>query len=218
MREFQGVALERVAGRMARDGAAVGGRARDSGALVRSWVAEGDWHHPRHEDSLAGVAFLCFAAAMVAGRLFASEGELGTARCPAPPAREPGDGLGRAKLLAGVGFLMVLYAGWLAAGGDEGQWLIWVRRPGFPEPWGYPQSAWWPLIAFGAAFLLSAVLDNAVLAFVGGMVAWVPITALVCLFCEAAGERSGSGIPWTGLHGNGCAGGRSGGMAERFSR
>ena len=155
------------------------------GPFVCSRIEQDDRFWAEHRESLLGVAFLCFAAALVAGRLFASEGESGTAkfllRQPVSRAMVWG-----AKLLAGVGFLVVLYAAWLPARGSENPFQVYAC--------GYvsPQSTWWPLIAFGAAFLLSTFLDNAVLAFVGGMVAWVPITALVCLACRAAGERSGA--------------------------
>ena len=205
------------------------------GAWVRSG-AEGERLPREYMGSMLGVAFLCFAAALVAGRLFASEGESGTARflLRQPVSRAMVWG---AKLLAGVGFLAVLYGVWFAARGSEGQWLIWLtseRRAeyavseaegtleqglergtpaqrgesGVPRPspdlgvrrgtsrdgnqvsyWANPQATWWALVAFGAALFLSTVLDNAVLAFVGGMVAWMPFAAGMGIYCQLAGSR-----------------------------
>jgi len=160
------------------------------GALVRGSIAAKRFPAEASE-SMLGTAFLCFAAALVAGRLFASEGESGTLRflVSQPVGRVT---LWGAKLLTGAGFLAALYALWFAARGTEHQVLIMLMRESARDCttyWANPQAAWWPLIAFGAALFLSTVLDNAVLAFVGGMVVWMPFAAALGIWLRLAAER-----------------------------
>ena len=131
---------------------------------------------------LPGVAFLCLCGAMVGARLFASEGEEGTIRFLARQPVEPGM-VWSTKLLVGVVFLCVLYALWwwtgprlsvpvarheyYVSGAPGEQRLISVYFD--------PQVAWWPLVALAASLCLSAVLDNTILALVGGAVGVVAL-------------------------------------------
>jgi len=132
------------------------------------------WDDPA-EEVVLGVAFLCLCAAMVAARLAASEAEEGTFHFLARQPVEPGV-VWSTKLLVGVAFLVVLYALWWAMG----PWFT-VRSELVPVTVGdrvlgtcFPQRAGlWPLVSFAAAFCLSTVVDNTLLALVGGVVAAV---------------------------------------------
>ncbi len=113
-----------------------------------------------------GGFFLCFASALVGARLFSSEGEAGTIRFlmrqPVKPAT-----VWSVKLLTGAIFLAALYLLWFTTKGETGPWLM---HDGFGEDrvTFNPQLVWVPLVSFSIGFFLSAILDNAMLALVGG--------------------------------------------------
>lgn len=138
------------------------------GGQVRPWAGQA-------ERVMLGVAFLCLCASMVAARLVASEGEEGTIGFVARQPVEPGV-VWSTKLLVGVAFLVVLYALWWATGPrfTVRSELVTVTAGDRVLGTCFPQrAALWPLVSFAAAFCLSTVVDNTILALVGGLVAAV---------------------------------------------
>ena len=124
---------------------------------------------------LFGMTVLSLGAATIGGRLFAPEGEAGTLgfllRQPAHPASVWG-----AKLALGAASLAVLYL----------LWSVWdmVPTPPSPGPSG-PVGTALPLVAFSGALMLSALVDNTVLATVGGFAMACPQLLVVGLIVLA---------------------------------
>jgi len=144
-----------------------------------------------------GTLFLSLAAALVAARAFASEGEAGTARfLMHQPVRTAA--IWSAKLLMGALFLAALYGAWFWLRSGEFLWWLWAEWAE-PQP-GYmdiaPMMAFVPLFAFCAAFLLSGLLDNTVLAFVGGCTLSMVYTLWVRLLLALGAYDLGGAPRW----------------------
>lgn len=130
---------------------------------------------------LFGMVFLCLGATTIGGRLFAPEGEAGTLgfllRQPVHPA-----GVWGAKLAFGAASLAVLYL----------LWSVWdmalmppVLDPPGPVGWGLP------LVAFSGALALSALVDNTMLATVGGFAVAFPQVFAIGLILFALDKGMG---------------------------
>ncbi len=139
-----------------------------------------------------GFGFLCFASALAAARLFSSEGETGTIgflmRQPVKPTTVWG-----LKLLMGAIFVAALYLLWFAAERPESSLLMHIGSKKYKVIYN-PQLMFIPLLSFSMAFFLSTILDNTMLAFVGGVVLTVGYGMFVGLLLKLAAYRVESPI------------------------
>lgn len=137
--------------------------------------------------SSLAVGFLSLAAALVGGRLFASEEEAGTIhfvmRHPVRSAT-----VWAVKLAVGVAFLAVLYCAWIAVDHVGALW-----GPDVPDR--HRVFAWVPVASFSAALLLSTMRGNTVLACVGGFIAAYCDLLVIMLLAELR-RPHGASLAW----------------------